>query len=96
MLTCSYCEGKGYNSCEVSSSDSSRCAEYVRLSCSRYDVLGKMWFEKMMRAVRCGINSVEELERVEREEAEAEQHWREEVRPPSASSNHLLMDFIRD
>ena len=32
-----------------------------------------MWFEKMMRAVRRGINSVEELERVEQEEVEAEQ-----------------------
>ncbi|ORY67543.1 uncharacterized protein BCR38DRAFT_510657 [Pseudomassariella vexata] len=31
----------------------------------------KMWFEKMMRAVRRGIDSVEELERVDRAEAEA-------------------------
>jgi len=31
----------------------------------------KLWFEKMMRAISRGIDSVEELERVEREEAEA-------------------------
>lgn len=30
----------------------------------------KLWFEKMMRAVSRGIDNVEELERVEREEAE--------------------------
>lgn len=29
----------------------------------------RLWYEKMMRAVRRGIDSVEELERVEREEA---------------------------
>ncbi|KAF4460792.1 hypothetical protein FALBO_12421 [Fusarium albosuccineum] len=32
----------------------------------------KLWFEKMIRAVSRGIDSVEELERVEREEAERE------------------------
>ena len=32
----------------------------------------RMWYEKMMRAVRRGIDNVEELERVENEEAEAE------------------------
>jgi hypothetical protein len=32
----------------------------------------KLWFEKMVRAVSRGIDSVEELERVEREEAERE------------------------
>lgn len=31
----------------------------------------KLWFEKMVRAIRRGIDSVEELERVEKEEAEA-------------------------
>ncbi|KAK2731616.1 hypothetical protein CKAH01_19058 [Colletotrichum kahawae] len=56
----------------------------------------KIWFEKMMRAVRRGIDSVEELERVEREEAEAEQHQREEARPPSASSCYLPADFVGD
>ncbi|KAK1837801.1 hypothetical protein CCHR01_19575 [Colletotrichum chrysophilum] len=55
-----------------------------------------MWFEKMMRAVRRGIDSVEELERVEREEAEAEQRRREEARPSSAGSNHLPVDFVGD
>ncbi|KAF3768385.1 hypothetical protein M406DRAFT_223769, partial [Cryphonectria parasitica EP155] len=29
----------------------------------------RMWFEKMMRAVRCSINNVEELDCVEAEEA---------------------------
>ncbi|KAK8007035.1 hypothetical protein PG989_001025 [Apiospora arundinis] len=32
----------------------------------------KLWFEKMMRAVQRGLNSVEELECVEREEAKEE------------------------
>lgn len=32
----------------------------------------KLWFEKMMRAVSRGIDNVEELERVEKEEAERE------------------------
>ncbi|KAH9225993.1 hypothetical protein K456DRAFT_59059 [Colletotrichum gloeosporioides 23] len=113
MPTCSYYEGKGYNSYKVSSSNSSHYAKYVQLSRSRYNVLGdelqaaeekvlrlrkqkKIWFEKMMHAVRCGIDSVEELEQVEREEAEAEQHQQEEVRPPSAGSNHLPVDFIGD
>ncbi|TDZ14074.1 hypothetical protein Cob_v013012 [Colletotrichum orbiculare MAFF 240422] len=130
MPSCSYCEGKGYASCDVSPSDSSRCAECVRLGRSRCDVLGvgavelrniatqhqkledelqaaeekvlrlrkqkKMWFEKMMRAVRRGIDSVEELERVEREEAEAEQRRLEEARPPSAGSDRLSSDFIGD
>jgi hypothetical protein len=32
----------------------------------------RMWYEKMMRAVRRGIDNVEELERVENEEAGAE------------------------
>ncbi|KAK4096218.1 hypothetical protein N658DRAFT_501832 [Parathielavia hyrcaniae] len=31
----------------------------------------RMWFEKMARAISRGIDTVEELERVEREEAEA-------------------------
>jgi len=32
----------------------------------------KMWFEKMMRAISRGVDSVEELERVEKEEAKRE------------------------
>ncbi|KAF3759861.1 hypothetical protein M406DRAFT_243427, partial [Cryphonectria parasitica EP155] len=32
----------------------------------------RMWFEKMMRAVRCSINNVEELDCIEAEEAEEE------------------------
>ncbi|KAF5009660.1 hypothetical protein FDECE_4137 [Fusarium decemcellulare] len=32
----------------------------------------KLWFEKMMRAVSRGLDTVEELERVEKEEAEKE------------------------
>lgn len=130
MPTCSYCEGKGYDSCEVSPSDSSRCAECVRLGRSRCDVLGvgaaelrniatqhqkledelqaaeekvlrlrkqkKMWFEKMMRAVRRGIDSVEELERVEKEEAEAEQRRQEEARPHSADFHHFPSEFVGD
>jgi hypothetical protein len=30
----------------------------------------KLWLEKMMRTVRYGISSVEELEKIEKEEAE--------------------------
>lgn len=113
MPSCSFCEGRGIPSCQVSSVDSARCTECVRLGRSRCDVQGlsaselrrigvqhqqledklesaeerlrsaaaeverlrkqkRMWFEKMMRAVRRGIDSVEELERVEAEEAETE------------------------
>ncbi|KAM4062733.1 hypothetical protein HRG_010001 [Hirsutella rhossiliensis] len=43
----------------------------------------KLWFEKMMRAVSRGIDNVEELERVEKEEAEKERQRVEEARPPS-------------
>ena len=113
MPSCSFCEGRGILSCQVSAQDSSRCAECVRLGRSRCDVQGvtpeglrrlgqqhqrmeseleaaeeerraidakierlrkqkRMWYEKMMRAVRRGIDNVEELERVENEEVEAE------------------------
>jgi seryl-tRNA synthetase len=44
----------------------------------------RMWFEKMMRAVARGIDSVEELERVEREELE-----REAAQRPEASSSSV-------
>ncbi|KAK7727158.1 hypothetical protein SLS53_009470, partial [Cytospora paraplurivora] len=94
----------------VSASDSSRCAECVRLGASSCDVLGpspadirkislqhrrledqieaeeerlresaaklerlrkqkKMWSAKMARAIRRGLDNVEELDRVEAEEA---------------------------
>jgi len=56
----------------------------------------KMWFEKMMRAVRRGISTVEELERVEKEEAEREAVRAAENRPPSSDSNHLDEAFIDD
>jgi hypothetical protein len=56
----------------------------------------KLWFEKMMRAVRRGISSVEELERVEKEEAEREAVHAAENRPPSSDSNHLDEAFIDD
>jgi hypothetical protein len=55
----------------------------------------KMWFEKMMRAVRRGISSVEELERVEKEEAEREAARQTEGRPSSPDS-HLLDGFNWD
>jgi hypothetical protein len=54
----------------------------------------KMWFEKMMRAVRRGITSVEELERVEKEEADREATRVAENRPPSATSFSFDDDFI--
>lgn len=44
----------------------------------------KMWLEKMMRAVSRGIDTVEELERVEKEEAEREARRVEEQRPSSS------------
>ncbi|KAF4467458.1 hypothetical protein FALBO_5669 [Fusarium albosuccineum] len=50
----------------------------------------KLWFEKMMRAVSRGIDNVEELERVEREEAEREavrQHEAEVSQVPVARSS---------
>ena len=106
MPSCSFCEGRGIASCQVSLQDSSRCAECVRLGRSRCDVQGvgpaelrniaeqhqkledellaakekvlrlrkqkRMWYEKMMRAVRRGIDNLEELDRVENEEAEVE------------------------
>ncbi|KAF3768251.1 hypothetical protein M406DRAFT_249081 [Cryphonectria parasitica EP155] len=40
MPSCSFCEDRGIQSCQVSVEDSSRCAECVRLSCSRCDVQG--------------------------------------------------------
>jgi uncharacterized protein YdcH (DUF465 family) len=46
----------------------------------------KLWLEKMMRAVRCGISSVEELEKVEKEEVEREAERLLSDRPSSATS----------
>ena len=56
----------------------------------------KMWFEKMMRAVRRGISSVEELERVEKEEADREAARVAEDRPPPATSTPVDMGFNAD
>ncbi|KAI6544173.1 hypothetical protein MCOR04_011851 [Pyricularia oryzae] len=58
----------------------------------------KMWFEKMMRAVRRGIDSLEELDRVEREEAEQEERRRSAEVLPEVSLESLLPDsnFVWD
>jgi hypothetical protein len=50
----------------------------------------KMWFEKMMRAVSRGIDTVEELERVEREEAEASAAEAAAAPPPDSTTPPLL------
>jgi pyruvate/2-oxoglutarate dehydrogenase complex dihydrolipoamide acyltransferase (E2) component len=56
----------------------------------------KLWFEKMMRAVSRGIDSVEELERVEKEEAEREAAKQQEAVaagvPAGRSSTEDLLD----
>jgi uncharacterized protein YdcH (DUF465 family) len=110
---CSYCVSRGHEECLLSPSDSSRCAECVRLNKSYCDIRGlsseqleriaahhfrledeleaaeeerraadakverlrkekKRWYEKMRRGISRGITDVEELDRVEREEQEAE------------------------
>ena len=58
----------------------------------------KMWFKKMMRAVRRGIDSVEELERVEREEAAEEERRRGVAMPNPASVDPLSLPegFMED
>ncbi|KAH9432000.1 hypothetical protein MCOR02_006705 [Pyricularia oryzae] len=58
----------------------------------------KMWFEKMMRAVRRGIDSLEELDRVEREEAKQEERRRSAEVLPEMSLESLLPDsnFVWD
>lgn len=109
---CSFCVSKNHQECLLSSDDSSRCAECVRLNQSYCDVRGlspeqmnriadhhfrledeleaaeeeqlraaekvkrlrkqkRIWYDKMRRAVARGITDLEELDRVEREEAEA-------------------------
>jgi hypothetical protein len=52
----------------------------------------KLWLEKMMRAVRRGISSVEELEKVEKEEAEREAGRLLSDRPSSATSFAQIPD----
>ena len=49
-----------------------------------------------MCAIRRGISSVEELERVEKEEAECEVVRIAEYRPLSSDSNYLDEAFIDD
>ncbi|KAI7908498.1 hypothetical protein M0657_012265 [Pyricularia oryzae] len=58
----------------------------------------KMWFEKMTRAVRRGIDNLEELDRVEREEAEQEERRRSAEVLPEVSLELLLPDsnFVWD
>jgi hypothetical protein len=62
----------------------------------------KLWFEKMMRAVSRGIDSVEELERVEQEEAERESARQAEAsvsgNPEARSSTEGLVTpaFLED
>ncbi|KAK4095668.1 hypothetical protein N658DRAFT_437812 [Parathielavia hyrcaniae] len=56
----------------------------------------KMWFEKMMRAIARGIDTVEELERVEREEAKALAESESAGNPPPASTTPPMLgaDFV--
>jgi len=52
----------------------------------------KLWFEKMKRAIARGIDTVEELERVEREEAEALAVRESSGCAPSAPATPPLLD----
>ncbi|KAI6342193.1 hypothetical protein MCOR25_011188 [Pyricularia grisea] len=52
----------------------------------------KLWFEKMMRAVSRGIDDLEELNRVEREEAKREERRRSAEVLPKMSLESLLPD----
>ena len=52
----------------------------------------KMWFEKMMRAISRGIDIVEELERVEREEADALVVSEASNKPPTAPATPPMLD----
>ncbi|KAI6533993.1 hypothetical protein MCOR05_006515 [Pyricularia oryzae] len=58
----------------------------------------KLWFEKMMRIVFRGIDNLEELDRVEREEAEQEERRRSAEVLPEVSLKSLLPDsnFVWD
>ena len=55
-----------------------------------------MWFEKMIQAISRGIDTVEELERVEREEAEALTILASSTNPPVAPAtlSHLSPTFV--
>ncbi|KAF3768315.1 hypothetical protein M406DRAFT_249263 [Cryphonectria parasitica EP155] len=39
MPVCSYCEERSFRFCKMSSGDSSRCIECIRLGCSKCDVI---------------------------------------------------------
>lgn len=52
----------------------------------------KVWFEKMKRAISRGIDTVEELEQVEREEAEALAIREASADPPPTSTTPPLLD----
>ncbi len=52
----------------------------------------KLWFEKMKRAISYGIDTVEELEQVEREEAEALAVREASANLLSTSTTLLLLD----
>ncbi|KAI6254094.1 hypothetical protein MCOR19_009380 [Pyricularia oryzae] len=58
----------------------------------------KLWFEKIMRTVFRGIDNLEELDRVEREEAEQEERRRSAEVLPEMSLKSLLPDsnFVWD
>ena len=56
----------------------------------------KRWYEKMVRAVARGIDNVEELERVEREEAEEEARRKAAAEPSSSITPALPDDFSFD
>ena len=52
----------------------------------------RMWFEKMKRAISRGVDTVEELERVEREEAEVLAAAEASSKPPTAPATPPLLD----
>ena len=52
----------------------------------------RMWFEKMKRAISRGVDTVEELERVEREEAEVLAAAEASNKPPTAPATPPLLD----
>lgn len=54
----------------------------------------KLWFEKMMRAVSRGIDSVEELERVEKAEADREAARRAAEVPDSSPRRSSTEDLL--
>ena len=51
-----------------------------------------MWFEKMKRAISRGVDTVEELEQVEREEAEVLVVAEASNKPPTAPTTSPLLD----